>query len=247
VQISTRFGGEQEGSTSLPRNKYVEIRQDKPEKKEQRDWPQYKTCKFTSEAIVTEGAEKGEVRKICANPDCPVHHPKKQQTQADAAFKAEQDKRRREEALAQATGLRVLGAIVEAVPVRLMKRDLLFVVERFSAILDERRLTIILRQHSLGKPNRATDAPAKLLSAFLRKADESTLGRLLVELAVLQAAASPNESGKALRDASEFYKVDVGAITTKVKQEFVAKEKAKAAKKPAPKPSSKAAKESIAA
>jgi hypothetical protein len=37
-----------------------------------------------------------------------------------------------------------------------------------------------------------TDAPAKLLSAFFRKADESTLGRLLVTLAVLQAVASPN-------------------------------------------------------
>jgi ParB family chromosome partitioning protein len=248
VQISTRFGGEQEGSTTLPRNKYVEIRQDKPEKKEQRDWPQYKTCKFTTEAIVTEGAEKGEVRKICANPDCPVHHPKKQRTQADATFKAEQDKRRREEALAQATGLRVLGAIVEAVPVRLMKRDLLFVVERISAVLDERRLAIILRQHNLGKPNKATDAPAKLLSAFLRKADESTLGRMLVELAVLQAAASPNESSKTLRDAAEFYKVDVGAITTKVKQEFATKDKAKAAKTAAiPKPTAKGSKKPIAA
>ena len=73
------------------------------------------------------------------------------------------------------------------------------------------------------------------------------MGRLLVELAVLQAAASPNEPGKALREAAEFYKVDVGAITAKVKQEFAAKEKAKAAKKPALKPSSKAAKESVAA
>ena len=74
-------------------------------------------------------------------------------TITDTAIKAEQEKRRREEAIAQVTGLRVLGAITEAVPVRLMKRDLLFVVERLSAILDERRLAIILRQHNLGKPN----------------------------------------------------------------------------------------------
>lgn len=44
-----------------------------------------------------------------------------------------------------------------------MKRDLLFLVERLSAILDERCLSIILRQHNLGKPNGATDAPLKLL------------------------------------------------------------------------------------
>ena len=191
---------------------------------------------------MTEGSEKGEIRRVCANPECPIHHARKPKPINDAAIKAEQEKRRREEAIAQVTGLRVLSATSEAVPVRLMKRDLLFVVERLSAILDDRRLAIILRQHNLGKPNGATDAPAKLLSVFLRKADESTLGRLLVELAVLLAAASPTESSKALRETAEFYKVDVGAITTKVKQD-----KAKAAKTATPKPTAKGAKKPIAA
>jgi ParB family chromosome partitioning protein len=231
VQISTAYGVQKEGSTAVPRNRYVEIRQDKPTKKEQESWPEYKTCKFMSEAIVTEGSEKGEIRRVCANPECPIHHARKPKPATDATIKAEQEKRRREEAIAQVTGLRVLSAITEAVSVRLMKRDLLFLVERLSAVLDEHSLAIILRQHNLGKPNAATDAPAKLLSAFFRKADEGTLGRLLVELAVLQAAASPNESSKALREAAEFYKVDVGAITTKVKQEFATKDKTKAASK----------------
>jgi ParB family chromosome partitioning protein len=247
VQISTTYGVQKESSAAIPRNRYVEIRQDKPAKKQQENWPEYKTCKFTTEAIVTEGSEKGEIRRVCANPECPIHHARKPKPVTDAAIKAEQEKRRREEVIAQVTGLRVLSAITEAVPVRLMKRDLLFVVERLSAILDERRLAIILRQHNLGKPNGATDAPAKLLSAFLRKADESTLGRLLVELVILQAAASPNESGKALRDAAEFYKVNVGAITTKVKQEFATKDKAKATKKSAPKPAAKIVKKAVAA
>jgi ParB family chromosome partitioning protein len=236
VRISTAYGPSKDGSVVIPRNKYVEIRQEKPSKKEQQSWPEYKTCKFTAEAIVTEGSEKGEIRRVCANPECPIHHARKPKHTNDAAIKAEQEKRRREEAIAQVTGLRVLSAITEALPVRLMKRDLLFVVERLSLVLDERRLAILLRQHNLGKPNGATDAPAKLLSAFFRKADESILGRLLVELAVLQAAASPNESSKALREAAEFYRVDVGAITAKVKQEFATKDKAKAAKTATPKP-----------
>jgi ParB family chromosome partitioning protein len=196
---------------------------------------------------VTEGSEKGEIRRVCANPACPIHHARKSKPATDAAVKAEQEKRRREEAIAQVTGLRVLSAIMEAVPVRLMKRDLLFVVERLTTVLDERRLTIILRQHNLGKPNAATDVPAKLISAFLRKADDGTLGRTLVELAVLQTAASPTESSKALREAAEFYKVDVGAITTKVKQEFVTKDKTKAAKTATPKPTAKGTKKPIAA
>ena len=246
VQISTAYSAQKEGSSVIPRNRYVEIRQEKPTKKAQASWPEYKTCKFTAEAIVTEGSEKGEIRRVCANPECQIHHARKTKPGTDAATKAEQEKRRREEAIAQVTGLRVLSAITEAVPVRLMKRDLLFVSERLSAVLDERRLAIILRQHNLGKPNGASDAPVKLLSAFLRKADEGTLGRLLVEVAVLQSA-SPNESSKALREAAEFYKVDVGAITIKVKQEFSTKDKAKAAKTVTPKPTAKGTKKRAAA
>jgi ParB family chromosome partitioning protein len=247
VQISTAYGPQKEGSAAVPRNRYVEIRSDKPTNPKQHDWPEYKTCKFTTEAIVTEGSEKGELKRVCSNPECPVHHARKPKPATDETIKAEQEKRRREEAIAQVTGLRVLSAIAEAVPVRLMKRDLLFVVERLAAVLDERRLAIVLRQHNLGKANSTADAPAKLLSAFLQKSDESTLGRLLVEVAILQTAHSPNESSKALREAADFYKVDVAAITAKVKQEFAAKDKSKDAKKAAPRPQTKAEKKPKAA
>jgi len=244
VQISTAYGTPKDGSAVVPRNKYVEIRIDKPTNQKQRDWPEYKTCKFTTEAIVTEGSEKGELRRVCASPECPVHHAKKQRSNvaADASVKAEQEKRRREEALAQATGLRVLSAIVEAVPVRLMKRDLLFVVERLAAMLDERRLAIVLRQHGIGKAKGPADTPAKLLVAFIRKAEESILGRLLVEVAILQSAGSANDSGKLLKEAAEFYRVDLNAITAKVKQEFAVKDKAGTVKKAAPKPAVKSEK-----
>jgi ParB family chromosome partitioning protein len=113
-----------------------------------------------------------------------------------------------------------------------MKRDLLFVTERLAATLDERRLAIIFRLHGIGKASGgAGDAPAKLLASFLRKAEESTIGRVLVAITILQSANSSNESAKALREAADFYKVDVAAITAKVKQEFAAKEKAQATRK----------------
>jgi ParB family transcriptional regulator, chromosome partitioning protein len=241
VQISTGYGQQREGSAAIPRNKYVEIREGKPAKKEQRDWPEYKTCKYTAEAIVTEGTEKGDVRRICANPECPVHHPKKQQqrTQPDAAFKAQQEKQRREEALAQTTGLRVLKAIGEAVPVRLMKRDLLFVASRLAATLDERRVSVLIRQHGIGKPKDG-EAPAKLLAAYLNKADESALGRILVEAVILLAMHNQSDAAKILRDAAQAYKVEIDAVSAAVKQEFAAKEKAKSAKKATPKPPAKA-------
>jgi ParB family chromosome partitioning protein len=238
VQISTAYGQPKDGSAAIPRNRYVEVRQDKPQKKEQRDWPEYKTCKYTAEAIVTEGSEKGELRRVCANPECPVHHPKKEQrAQADPAFKAEQEKRRREEALAQTTGLRVLKAIGEAVPVRLMKRDLLFAVTRLTALLDERRVAVLIR-HGIGKPKDG-EAPAKLLAAFLPKAEESQLGRVLVETVILLSMRPEADSAKVLRDAAQTYKVDIEAIAAKVKQEFAAKEKGVSAKKPVSKPAAK--------
>jgi ParB family chromosome partitioning protein len=108
-------------------------------------------------------------------------------------------------------------------------------------------LAIVLRQHGIGKAKGPADTPAKLLAAFIRKAEESILGRLLVEIVILQSAGSASDSGKLLKEAAEFYKVDVNAITAKVKQEFAAKDKAGAAKKAALKPAAKAEKKPKAA
>jgi ParB family chromosome partitioning protein len=247
VQITRTCGKPEENSPAIPRNQYVEIRAEKPTSPKQRDWPEYQTCKFTAEAIVTEGSDKGEIRRVCASPDCPVHHPKKPAASKNATIRAEEEKRRREEALAQTTALRVLSAIGGAVPVRLMKRDLLFVVERLAATLDERRLAIVLRQHGIAKAKSPADTPEKLLSAFVRKAKESVLGRLLVEIVILHSTHFAGDSGRVLKDAADFYKVDVDAITAKVKQEFAAKDKANAAKKAAPKPPAKVVKKPKAA
>src|ERR1700683_3683170 len=169
VQITTAYGKPAEGSAIVPRGQYVEIRQEKPKNKYQQDAPEYKTCKFVTEAIVADGTEKGELRKVCANPGCPVHHPKKQQrrVQSDAAEKAAQEKKRREEAIANTTSIRVLAAIADAVPVRLMKRDLLFVVERLAGLVEERRLEIVARQHGI-KREKENDSIAKLFDAYLR-------------------------------------------------------------------------------
>jgi hypothetical protein len=54
------------------------------------------------------------------------------------------------------------------------------------------------------------------------------------------------DAAKILRDAAHAYKVDVDAISTQVKQESVAKEKAKNAKKPTPKSQTKATKKVVA-
>ena len=237
VQISTAYRQQPEGEKTIPRNKYVEIRDEKPDTPEKAKWPEFKTCKYTTEAIVSDGIDKGELRKVCTEPTCPVHHPKKQTPKADANIKAEQEKRRREEALANATGIRVLQSIVAAVPVRLMKRDLLFIAEQLLAAQDEKRLEMAARNRSIKAKD--GESVAKLLTAFVRKADEGTIGKLIVEVVILLSARLQSDGGKILRAAAQAYGVDTGAVALKVKQEFAAKEKARKATKPEQKPAAK--------
>jgi len=230
VQISTAYGKQQEGSKVLPRNQYTAIRDEKPKTKDEAKRPEFKVCKFTTDAIITEGSDVGTVHKVCANPTCPVHHPKQETNRDDMKWKAEQEKQRKEQAIANATGIRVLKAIGDAVPVRLMKRDLLFVLTQTFPLLNEWQLQTLARQHGIRK-DRETDMLDKLFAAFLRRADEGTLSRLLVEVSLVLASGRSNGTN-ALREAAAVYKVDSDAIALKVKQEFAAKAKAKKEAKP---------------
>lgn len=239
VQISTAYGGQKEGSPVLPRNTYTAIRDDKPKSKDDAKRPEYKVCKFTTEAIITEGSDVGTIHKVCANPSCPVHHPKQQTSRNDEKWKAEQEKQRKAQAIANATGLRVLAAVSVAVPVRLMKRDLLFILEKLVGIMDENRVEMLARQHGI-RQKRDDGGVGKTVSAFIRRADEGTLSRLLVESSILLAATRGNPS-TVLKDAASAYKVDTEAIATKVRQEFTAKERAKRTPQPTTKTATKAA------
>jgi ParB family chromosome partitioning protein len=230
VQISTAYGKQQEGSKVLPRNQYTAIRNEKPKSKDEAKRPEFKVCKFATDAIIAEGSDVGTAHKVCANPACPVHHPKPEPKRDDGKWKAEQEKQRREAAMANATGLRVLAAIASSVPVRLMKRDLLFVTERLAILLDENRAVLLARQHSI-KKTKDSDSIGKLLVAFLRRADESTLSRVLIESVILLTSTRGNPA-KALEEAASLYKVDTDGIALKVKQEFAAKDKARATSKP---------------
>ena len=222
VQISTAYGGQKEGSPVLPRNKYTAIRDDKPKSKDDAKRPEFKVCKFTTEAIITEGGDIGTIHKVCANPSCPVHHPKQPTSRNDEKWKAEQDKQRKEQAVANTTGLRVLAAVSAAVPVRLLKRDLLFVIEKLVSVMDENRVAMLARQHGI-RQKRDDGGVSKALTAFVRRADEGTLSRLLVEASILLAVSHGNPT-TVLKDAASAYKVDTEAIAAKVRQEFAAKE-----------------------
>jgi ParB family chromosome partitioning protein len=64
---------------------------------------------------------------------------------SDEKWKLEQETHRRQATIANTTGLRVLTAIADAVQMRLMKLDLLFVAKRLAFLSDENRLTWFCR------------------------------------------------------------------------------------------------------
>jgi ParB family transcriptional regulator, chromosome partitioning protein len=112
-----------------------------------------------------------------------------------------------------------------AVPVRLLKRDLFFVLERLVSLLDENTVETLAKQHCIRQ--KRDDGPvAKTLIALARRADEGTLSRIIVETTIL-LAASRHSGTNVLREAAMLYKVDTDAIALKVKQEFAAKARAK--------------------
>jgi len=145
-----------------------------------------------------------------------MHHPKKQAGRDEAKWKSGRENQRKEAAIANTTGVRTLAAITAAVPVRLMRRDLLFLAEQFVSLLDENRLAVVAKQHGIKKA-KDSDSLGKLFSAYLRRAEEGLLGKVLVETTILYMATRHNAS-QVLRDAAAIYKVDTDAIALKVKQ-----------------------------
>ena len=118
-----------------------------------------------------------------------------------------------------------------------MKRDLLFVAEQLLPLLDEKRLEMVARNRSIKAKD--GESVGTLLTAFIRKADESTIGKLIVEAVILLSARSQSDGGKLLRVVAQAYGVDTDAVALKVKQEFAAKEKARKGIKPDSKSASK--------
>jgi len=104
-------------------------------------------------------------------------------------------------------------------------------------LLDEKRLEMVARNRSIKA--KEGESIAKLLGAFVRKADEGTIGRLVVEAVILFSTRTQPDGGKTLRAAAQVYGIDTDAVALKVKQEFATKDKARKSARPEPKPPAK--------
>jgi hypothetical protein len=80
-----------------------------------------------AEAIVMDGGRRGQTVKVCADPNCRVHHPSTPSPQQVARQRAEERKRIEKEKLAITVRHRVLATILQRVSAPLKKADLLTV------------------------------------------------------------------------------------------------------------------------
>jgi len=63
-QISTAYKQQPEGERIIPRNKYVEIQEERPVTPKKAKWAEFRTCKYTTEAIVSDGIDRANWGKF---------------------------------------------------------------------------------------------------------------------------------------------------------------------------------------
>ncbi len=249
VQITTNHGTRGDGA-ALPRNRYVALQLAKTAKAKQPLSPYQKPCKHMAEAIVVDGAERGHIAKICAEPSCTVHFADRRAP--DPAQQAKEREQRRKELekqkLETTVRHRTLAEVLKKVSAPMERADLVLVA---SAMLEK---TEPLRRETLARRHKMVDGTAsevtypqvqKGLARLLRQLDESGLSKLIVEIALLgNVESAAQDETDALTAAARRHRVDVAKVRQAVTAEFAARQAKATAKqkKTAPAKPTKAAK-----
>lgn len=194
------------------------------------------SCPSAREGIVTEGRNAGQVKLVCADPNCNKHHGRYEGSADSQKWKAEQkaaeQKRKQEETFR----LRIIDAILPTAG-DLSKSDLAFLaMELFDELWNEHR-KILMSRHEI-KPVKIQYGfdQMKPMKKHIESCSTVDLGRLLIEMGLIRHRDRGFRSdGKTdpLLEIAKRYTVDVKKIEAELKAEE--KEKAAAKKKKAEK------------
>jgi ParB family chromosome partitioning protein len=226
VQISSAWNT-REGAP-LGRNRYVElqIKKAKPNGSGVKQPAIQKPCEKMTDAIVMDGGTRGQIVKVCADPNCRVHHgdrPSPQQLQRD---RQQERKRIEKEKIAITARHRILAAVLERVSVPLKKADLLAIAQHVLASVPYNRLPVLAKRHRL-EVEKNSASPADLLVKHVSRYDESDLSRLLLEISLLESAYrnGGEPASDVLLSTAKRYRIDTEKVQKTVAQEFAAKQK----------------------
>ena len=181
-----------------------------------------------------DGGNRGQVVKVCADPNCRVHHgdrPSPQQLQRD---RVQERKRIEKEKIAITARHRILAAILERVSVPLKKADLLTIAQHVLASVPYNRLPLLAKRHKL-EIEKSSASPADFFAKHVSRYDESDLSRMLLEISLLDLAyrSGGAPDSDVLLTTAKRYRIDAEKVHKTVAQELAAKQKKKE-KKSAP-------------
>jgi ParB family transcriptional regulator, chromosome partitioning protein len=228
VQISSAWNS-REGAP-LGRNQYVEleIKKAKANGTVGKQPAAQKPCDKMAEAIVMDGGKRGQTVKVCADPNCRVHHPNTPSPQELQRDRLQERKRIEKEKIAITARHRVLAAVLERVSVPLKKADLLTIAQHALASVPHNRLPLLAKRHKL-EIDKSSASPAELLLKQVSRYDESDLSRLLLEISLLESAyrngGDPDSDD--LTTTAKRYRIDAEKVQKAVAHEFAAKQKKK--------------------
>lgn len=176
-----------------------------------------------SDAVVMDGGKRGQIVKVCADPNCRVHHSDRPSQLAKE--RADERKRIAREKLAITIRHHILAKVLDRVSAALKKADLAMVAEHAVMALSHYQLPQLAKRHKIanGKQDVSVDVVLKAVGGF----DENALAKLLLEVSLLDAAyqRGTRRAEDPLLAAAKRYRVDCEKIEKTVTAEFAAKEK----------------------
>src|SRR6266571_675301 len=149
VQISSAWSS-REGAP-IGRNRYVELEVKRAKANGGTDKlsPAQKPCEKMSEAIVMDGGKRGQIVKVCSDPNCRVHHPDRPSPQKQERERAEERKRIEQDKFAITIRHRILAAILAKVAAPLKKSELAQVAQYVIAHLPYAQVQNMAKRHKV--------------------------------------------------------------------------------------------------
>jgi len=234
VQISTSWNPPHDSSV-LGRNQYVALQlARKPTKRTGPLTPSQKPCTHMTEAIVTEGAERGRTIKVCADPTCTIHFADRRAPDPKEIEKQKEQRRKEllKRKLEATVRHRTLAEILKKVDAPLDRNDLAMTLQ---ILLDRsdpvRRETLARRCKIAPSQLVGSEKVRKELTYLIRKMDETALSRLLIEWVLLPDVENVSHlEPEYLPLAAKHHRVDVAKVRETVTKELAAKQVKTAAK-----------------
>jgi ParB family chromosome partitioning protein len=226
VRISNGWGSHDKNV--LGRERYVEIVTKPLRNGHGKASPERKKCEHITKGIVVEGGPHGHIVDICAEPTCETHHAESRKeheaTEKMRADQRKQDERRKQE---MATRSRVLSAILAKVLAPLGKVDLELVAREFLNRLPNEYRAVLNQRHAPAATKGKPPKPVAEDGNAFKNLDETGFSRLLVEMALLDAAHSTyaRDGAERLETVAKRYRVNTAKIAESVAAEFAARRK----------------------